>query len=328
MPKSSNQKLKLLYLKEIFETYTDEKHMINIKQIIDLLAEYGVKAERKSVYDDIECLKQFGLDIITVKSDSNYYYLCSRNFELPELKLLVDSVQSSKFLTVKKSASLIKKLESLCSNYEGAALQRQVFIANRIKNMNESIYLTIDKIHNAILSKSKISFKYVRYSISDKQVLKKDGAVYKISPYALMLEEQNYYLLGFDSESKIFKHFRVDKIIEINIIDEKSDGEDEFRKIDLGKYNKKFFSMFGGKEENVKLQIASDLLGVIIDRFGKNIIIMKTDDNHFETCVNIAVSPQFYGWIASFSGKIKIVSPENVVEDFLKHLEKVKNSYK
>ncbi len=321
MPKSRNQKLKLLCLKDILERYTDDDNKLSTKEIIDLLADYGISAERKSIYDDIECLKYYGLDIITEKTDSNRYFIGERTFELPELKLLVDSVQASKFLTVKKSDSLIKKIESLCSEKQGASLQRQVFVANRIKNMNESIYRTIDEIHNAILSNSKINFKYVTYSIDGKQVFRKNGDVYSISPFALLLEEENYYLIGYDSENEIFKHFRVDKIVEIKITNEQRDGINEFRKIDLAKYSKKFFSMFGGVEQSIKLRVDSDLIGVIIDRFGKNVFITNKNDDTFDVNINIAVSPQFFGWISSFSGKIKIVSPENVVTDFKNHLE-------
>ncbi len=321
MPKSPYQKLKLLHLKQILETETDEDHKLSTKQLIEKLAARGISAERKSLYDDIECLIDFGVDVIVEKTDSNYYFIGEREFELPELKLLVDSVQSSKFLTIKKSNSLIKKLESLCSSNQAAALQRQVFVADRVKNMNESIYRTIDNIQTAINSHNKIEFKYIKYSVSDKNVFKKDGAIYKISPYALMLSEQYYYLLGFDTESQMFKHYRVDKIFEINITDEKNDGEKEFEKIDIAKYEKRFFSMYGGNVEKVKLLAENDLTGVIIDKFGKNNIIMKVDQDHFQINVDIAVSPQFFGWLSSFSGRIKILSPESVKQEYKKHLE-------
>lgn len=328
MPKSRNQKLKLLYLKDILENETDENNKLTVKQIIEKLEDYGVRAERKSIYDDIDCLLQYGVDVIVEKSDSNYYFIGERNFELPELKLLVDSVQSSKFLTEKKSNSLIKKLESLCSQSQAISLNRQVFISDRIKTMNESIYLTIDEIQNAIQNKEKISFKYLSYSIGNKNIFKRDGKKYIISPYALMLEDQNYYLLGYDTNDKKFKHYRVDKIIGIEATTEPLDGQEEFKEINLPKYSKKFFSMFGGNVEKIKLQVDSDLIGVITDRFGKNIIIKKINDNNFEVIVEIAVSPQFYGWVTSFSGKIKIISPENTVTDFKNHLKKVAAFYK
>ncbi len=326
MPKSRNQKLKLLYIKEILEKYSDEENKLSVKDIIEKLELYGISAERKSIYDDIEYLIYFGVDIIVEKTDCNRYFIGERTFELPELKLLVDSVQSSKFLTIKKSNSLIKKLESLCSEKQGATLQRQVFVSNRIKNMNESIYITVDEIHNAILNNSKITFKYLTYSIDGKQVFRNNGELYKISPFALMLEDENYYLIGYDSSNQIFKHFRVDKITEIKTINENRDGENEFKKIDLGKYSKKFFSMFGGEEQNIKLRVNKELIGVIIDRFGKNIYITNKTDNEFDVNVDIAVSPQFFGWVASFSGKVKIVSPENVSENFKNYLKNIINS--
>ena len=327
MPKSRNQKLKLLYIKDFLEKHSDDDHKVSIKDIIEYLDKNGINAERKSVYDDIECLEYYGVDIITEKTTSNKYFIGSREFELPELKLLVDSVQSSKFLTESKSNQLIRKLESLCSDYQGAQLQRQVYVANRIKNMNESIYRVIDEIHSAIMNNSKITFKYAAYSFKGTQVMKKNGSPYLISPYALMLEDQNYYLLGYDEESCIFKHFRVDKIVDIVSVDERRNGEDEFKKIDLSKYSKKFFSMYGGDVEYIKLRVNSDLLGVIIDRFGKNIIVTNKTDETFDINVEIAVSPQFFGWITSFSGKINIVSPSNVVNDYKKYLENILKNY-
>lgn len=326
MSKSANQKLKLLYLKYILENYTDEDHKFSTKQLIELLDGYGIKAERKSLYNDIECLINFGVDIIIEKTDSNYYGIGERDFELPELKLLVDSVQASKFLTEKKSNSLIKKLESLCSNYQAKSLQRQVFVSGRIKNMNESIYKTIDDIHNAINSGKKIKFKYIKYTVSNKNVLKRDGSDYIISPYALMLDRENYYLLGYDSEFEQFKHYRVDKIINIEITEEKSDGKEAFEKIDLGKYGNSVFSMFGGKIEKVKLLVENDLIGVIIDKFGKDSIIFKTDENHSTINVDVAISNQFFGWLTSLSPSVKLISPQSTVNEFKEHLKNIQEN--
>lgn len=326
MPKSPNQKLKLLYLKQILETYTDEDHKLSTKELIKKLDSYGIKAERKSLYDDIECLINFGVDIIVEKSDSNYYAIGERKFELPELKLLVDSVQASKFLTEKKSNSLIKKLESLCSTHQATALQRQVIVSGRIKNMNESIYRTIDEIHNAISSRSKIKFKYIKYSISNKNVLKKDGEDYIISPFALMLNGENYYLLGYDSEFEKIKHYRVDKIFNIKITEEKSDGQEVFEKIDLSKYGNKMFSMFGGENTKVKLLVENDLIGVIADKFGKNNMFFKYDENHFTVNVDVAVSSQFYGWLTSLSPAVKLISPKKTVSDFKEYLKSVQEN--
>ena len=328
MPKSRNQKLKLLRLKDILEHYTDDDIKLSTKEIIEKLAEYDIQAERKSIYDDIDCLELYGLDIIKEKTDSNRYFVGSRTFELPELKLLVDSVQSSKFLTVKKSDELIKKLESLCSKNQAASLHRQVFVSNRIKNMNESIYFVIDEIHNAILNDNKIEFKYTTYSVDKVQTYKNNGAIYSVSPYALLLEEQNYYLLGFDSQSKIFKHFRVDKIADVKTSESKREGKEEFKSIDLAKYSKKFFSMFGGEEQNIKLQVNNELIGVVIERFGKNVFVTDKKDETFCVNIDVAVSQKFFGWISSFGGKINVVSPDNVVEEYKNYLQNILNFYK
>lgn len=327
MPKSRNQKLKLLYIKEMLEKETDENNKLTVKDIIDRLDDLDIKAERKSVYDDIEYLIYHGVDIICEKSNSNQYFVASREFELAEVKLLVDIVQSSKFLTEKKSNSLIKKIETLCSKHEAESLQRQVFVSNRVKNMNESIYITVDMIQNAISQGHKINFKYLNYSISDKKVLKKNGEPYIISPFALIYDEEKYYLLGYDSENEMFKHYRVDKIIDIVETDENNDGIDEFKNIDLGKYNKHIFSMFGGEVQKIKLDFDNSILGSIIDRFGKNLIFQKIDENTTRITCDVAVSNPFFGWLTSFGEKIKLVSPENVVNDYKQHLQKITKNY-
>ncbi|NLA87542.1 MAG: WYL domain-containing protein [Clostridiales bacterium] len=327
MPKSSNQKLKLLYLMKILQEKTDEHHALSVAELIAELGRYDIKAERKSIYDDLEALRFFGLDIESVRSKTTGYYLASKIFELPELKLLVDSVQSSKFVTHKKSMQLIRKIESLCSIYEGQSLQRQVYVANRIKTMNESIYYNVDSIHNGISDNKKISFQYFEYSVTKEKVLKRNGAHYLISPYALTWDDENYYMIGYDADAGMIKHYRVDKMMDILITEEKRDGQQYFRDLDIAVYSKKLFSMFSGEEETVRIEFVNRLIGVIIDRFGKDVIVVKSDEAHFVISVSVAVSHQFLAWVASFGDEAKILSPESVVNKMKQLMQSVQGMY-
>lgn len=323
MAKSPNQKLKLLYLMKILQEKTDENHRLTVPQLIEELNRYGISPERKSVYDDIDALRLFGLDIENAKGKNSGYYISSRTFELPELKLLVDSVQASKFITHKKSLELIKKLEGFASSYEAQLLQRQVFVANRIKTMNESIYYNIDAIHSAIAGNRQISYKYFEYDIKKERQYKHCGGRYRISPLALSWDDENYYMLGFDSEAGIIKHYRVDKMEGIEVTDTAREGLKEFETFDMAVYSKKVFSMFGGVEENVKLQFDNGLIGVVIDRFGKDVMVEPEDERHFIVRENLFVSQQFYGWLCSFGGKAKILAPKQVKDAFKQYVQSV-----
>ena len=325
--KGDNQKLKMLFLVKIFSEETDERHYLTIPEIISRLSSYGVNADRKTLYTDFEELRQFGLDIIAEKEGRyTFYYLASRDFELPELKLLVDSVQSAKFITDKKSNKLIGKLESLVSKHEAKQLQRQVVISGRIKTMNESIYYNVDKLHEAIGADRKIRFRYFQWNLKKEMELRKDGAKYCVSPWGLMWDDENYYLVGYESE--MIKHYRVDKMLKIEITDEKREGKDAFREFDMPKYTKSLFGMFGGHETGVTMIVENRLVGVIIDRFGKDIMIIPYDEGHFKTVVTVAVSPQFFGWIMSFGTGIKIISPENVVEKIKEEIRQLSEQYR
>lgn len=329
MAKGENQKQKLLYLLKIFMEETDSGHGLSMPDIIDLLGEYQVNAERKSVYDDINTLNDFGYDIRGEKVGKSFvYYMASRDFELPELKLLVDAVQSSKFVTQSKSNSLIKKLENLASVYEGKELHRQVYVANRTKTANEAIFYNVDYIQNAIAENKKIQFKYFQWNQRKEQELRHDGKSYLISPWALTWDDENYYMVGYDSEDGKIKHYRVDKMLKISVSDEKREGKELFKQFDMAVYSKKVFGMYGGKEETVSLLCDNSMAGVIIDRFGKDVAMRESDENHFIARVNVAISPQFFGWVCSLGGLVSIAAPENVVEAMKEELRKQINLYK
>lgn len=327
MAKSYNQKMKILYLMQAFMERTDETHVLSMQELIELLARYGIRAERKSIYDDIEALRVYGLDIIYKKEPPSGYYLASHNFELPELKLLVDVVQSSKFITERKSAELIKKLEGLTSRYEAQQLQRQVFVANRIKTMNESIYYNVDKIHGAILADVKITFRYFEWTVEKQMHLKKSGDEYCISPWALTWADENYYLIGYDEEADMVKHYRVDKMLSIEFTEEKRVGKEHFANFDTANFAKKTFGMFGGEEQELRLEFENRFVGVVIDRFGKDAAIRKSDETHFIVRVKVAVSPQFFGWLSGLGAGARIVSPQGVQQEYRKFLQELLNQY-
>ena len=326
--KGDNQKLKMLFLAKIFSEETDDNHSLTMPQIIDKLSACGVNADRKTLYLDFEELRHFGLDIIAVKEGREcFYHLGNRDFELPELKLLVDSVQSAKFITDKKSKELIKKLEALVSKHEGKQLHRQVVISGRIKTMNESIYYNVDKLHEAIGADAQIRFKYYQWKVEKKMELRKDGAWYQISPWGLMWDDENYYLVGYDAEDDKIKHYRVDKMLRISVTDKRREGKDAYKKFDLPRYTKSLFGMYGGEETKVTIEAENSMVGVLIDRFGKDIFIAPVDKDHFRTTVNVAVSNQFLGWIMALGDGIKIVSPDSVVEQMRAEIRRLTEQY-
>lgn len=327
--KGENQKLKMLYLVQIFSRETDDTHKLTMPEIISKLAAEGVNADRKTLYQDFEELRRFGLDIIAEKEGRNYYYyLGSRDFELPELKLLVDSVQSAKFITDKKSKQLIKKLESLVSKYEGSQLHRQVIIAGRVKTMNESIYYNVDKIHAAIGADKQIRYKYFDWNIRKEMEPRYDGMWYQLSPWALMWDDEKYYLVAYDSKHEAIIHYRVDKMTQIGVLDEKREGHDAFGKFNIAHYTNTLFGMYAGDETKVTIEAENRIVSVFIDRFGKDIIIAPVDDGHFRTTVTVAVSKQFFGWIMAIDGDVKVVAPDGVVKQMRAEIERLAEKYK
>lgn len=248
MAQGENQRLKMLYLVKIFSEETDDEHGLSLKEIASRLNSYGVTADRKTLYNDFENLRTFGYDIITEQKGRDLlYHMGKRTFELPELKLLVDSVQSAKFLTEKKSNQLIKKIESLGSIYDAKHLQRQVLISGRIKTMNESIYYSVDILHEAISRNKQVRFHYYQWNVQKRMELRKNGMWYQVSPWGLMWDDENYYLVAFDAEDQKIKHYRVDKMLHISISSDDRIGNNQFKEFNLPKYTKSLFGMYGGE---------------------------------------------------------------------------------
>lgn len=315
MAKGKHQKLKLLYLMKIFMEETDDEHGLSRQDLINRLNACGITADRKTLYSDFEELRTFGIDIITEHEGNDWtYHIGEREFELPELKLLVDSVQSAKFITERKSRDLIKKLENLVSRHEAKQLHRQVLISGRVKTMNESIYYNVDKLHTAINADSRIRFQYFQWNVKKEMVLRHDGAWYNVSPWALVWDNENYYLIGYDSTSGQLRHYRVDKMLKISSTDEKRQGEEAFSRIDIPSYSRQLFGMYGGEETRVSLEAADHMAGILIDRFGQNIRIIPGETGTFTAYISVAVSPQFLGWVFSLGRDVRITGPAKVVQ--------------
>ena len=328
MARSAYQKLKPLYIMNYLLQNSDEDHLVSMSQLIEHLAAHGIPSERKSVYDDIEALRVFGLDIVQGGSGKNAgYYIANRSFELPELKLLVDSVQSSKFITHKKTATLIKKIETLASIHEAQLLNRQVFVKNRIKTMNESIYYNIDAIQSGISQNKKIQFKYFEYTVQKTRHYRKDGAFYVVSPFAMTWDDENYYLVAFDSQAGIIKHYRVDKMTEISSTEEDRDGLDAYQALDMAVYARKVFGMFSGEEESVQLRFENHLVGAVLDRLGQEVFIIADGDDHFTVRADVVVSPQIFAWVTGFGAAAQIIGPDDVVEKMRQHINSVAALY-
>ena len=329
MAKGKNQKLKLLYLAKILKEKTDEDHGITMPQLIEELAKYGVDGERKTLYEDLRLLEEFGYEVNADRDGARTcYHLVGREFEVPELKLLVDAIQASRFITERKSNALIRKLERQLSEHQAKLLHREVFVADRIKSMNESIYYGIDTIHSAMNNNHKIKFHYFRWNVEGKQELGHGGAFYCVSPWGLTWDNQNYYLIAYDSEWNQLRHYRVDKMKDISELeDEKREGANVFAEQNKEVYTEKRFKMYNGDIQRVKLKCKNYLANVIVDQFGTKDRMWPLDEDYFTINVDVAVSPQFFGWVLALGKDIEIVEPDSVVEEMKKYLDEIRALY-
>lgn len=334
MPKSPQQKARILHLQQILLQETDEEHGITLSQLIARLESRGIAAERKTLYDDLQTLELFGLDLLrTREKNQTYYRVMSRTFELPEVKLLIDAVESSKFITREKSSDLIQKMESLVSEHEAGQLNRHIFVANRVKTMNKGIYYTVDAIHDAINADCRISFQLTErvpdFNKAQKfqTRLRRDGKRYSVSPWELTWNDGNYYLVGFDAESRCIRHYRVDRMAQLTQLETSREGLDAFRIFDIGSYTKKVFNMFGGEEHRVQLCFANYLMDAVLERFGEDVYLRPASDTQFLIAADVLVSPQFFSWIFGFGESAKICGPESVIEGFLEWMDKTRATY-
>lgn len=330
MARGENQKLKLAYLTRIMLEKTDEEHGLTLAQIIAELEARGVTAERKSLYNDFADLTdKLGIEIIKEQSGRDVlYHVASREFELAEVKLLIDAIQSSKFITEKKSRDLIKKMKSFVSEHQASQLSRQVYVQGRAKTMNESIYYNVDDLHKAIGENKKISFKYYRWNVQKKLEERNHGIVFTVSPWALTWDDENYYLVAFDDYDQKIKHYRVDKMKQIELLDEKRAGKEEFKGFDMAAYSKMNFGMYNGRKETVKFEFNNYMVGVFLDRFGKDISIREIDEKNSETRVEVAISPQFFAWVMSLGDEVKLTGSDAVVEEMKTYVQEFLDRYK
>lgn len=333
MAKSANQKLKLLYLVDILTEESDEEHPLSVADLIERLQRRDIAAERKSIYDDMESLAGYGLDVVTVKGRSNAYFLGERDFQLAEVKLLVDAVQSAKFLTEGKSRELIKKICRLAGRHQGGLLQRQVQVQGRAKTFNERTYYNVDAVHTAMAEDRKIQYYYSEWATDPaspkaySRKLRRGGAAYQVSPWTLVWDDEFYYLLAYDEAAGIIKHYRVDKMEKISILKEKREGRQIFDQLDMVGFSKRMFGMYGGTEENVRMRMHNSLIGVVLDRFGTDVIIHKSAEEYFTFTAKVVVSPQFFSWLFGFGSKAQVLAPENVVQQAKQNAQELQNLY-
>lgn len=324
MANQKGKKLGLLYLKDYLEKQSDEYNPVTMKDIKDMLAEHDIISDRKTIYTDLKTLSEdYGLDLIKA---GYRYYVASRDFELEEIKLLIDMVLSSNFITEKKTKKLIEKLENQVSVHEGKKLNRRIYVRKN-KTNNENVYLNIDKISEAINSNRKILFQYFSYNIQKQKELRHEGKIHKISPYALIWVDQNYYMLGYDTEYREMRHYRVDRMTNISLSDEYRQGKKLFEKTDMSVYTNKVFYMFTGDETEVKFRCKNNVIDAIMDRFGDEIIIVPDADGYFTFSTEVVVSPQFFAWLSAFGTDVEVVHPRSVRKKIYNHFTSIADMY-
>ena len=322
MAKKSNQKVKLLVLAWQLLKKGDEDHPISTPALIQDLEREGIPAERKSIYTDMETLRDFGLDVQLRKGKAGGWFIGQREFELPELKLLVDAVQSSRFISRKKSQALIGKLEGLTSEHQARQLRRQVYVDRRVKTENESVYYAIDKLHTAIAGGRAVSFRYFDYNVAKEKVFRREGKRYTVSPYGLIWSDENYYLVGWDHGELELRHYRVDKTAELIITGLPREGDESCKSFDLAEYGRKHFHMFSGREAKVRLRCENRFVNVMLDRFGQEAMLIPDGPGHLTLTVEAVVSPQFYGWLFGLGEQVELTAPDWAVEEYRERLHK------
>lgn len=319
MARSANQKLKLFYLLDILSKETDENHTLGISDLSEMLYHYGISAERKALYNDIATLCDYGY---AIEKSGRGYYLAERDYELAELKTLVDIIQSSSFLTAKKCAAITKKLYKHTSRYGAAELDRQVHTTSS-RTPNEKIFYIVDAIHRAIRDDKKITFSYFRYNNKKELVEKTKGYVYTVSPFSLLFDNENYYLIGFFEECGEVRHYRVDRMQNVCILEESRSAESRKNAPDMSRYDSKSFGMFGGNETLVTLHCDGSMAGAIIDRFGEEPTFILHSDGSFDITTRVFVSPQFFGWLAGLGKNVNIKAPESTKAEYKNYLKEI-----
>ena len=308
-----------LILFKYFWKTTDEAHPVSLADISAHLKEHGITADPRTLRSDIEQLVEFGVDIVKDRRVQNLYHVATRHLEAPEVKLLIDAVQSARFITPRKSKALVKRLSSFVAPGDTALLKRHLYIDSRSKATNESIYLNVDRIQTAITERKKISFCYFDYSPSKERVLRHGGQVYSVSPFAMLWNNDTYYLVGFHDHRQQIAKFRVDRIVQMEVTDETAVRKP--KDFDVSEFFAQEFSMLNGEECAVTLLCENILMNSIIDRFGEDVPTQIVDENHFGVETTVNLSSNFYGWVFASGGKMKITAPQEAVDGFQRMLE-------
>lgn len=316
MAKKSNQKAKLLVLHQLLLKKGDEDRPITTPELIEALNREGIPAERKSIYTDMEVLRDFGLDVQLRKGRNGGWFVGERDFELPELKLLVDAVQSSRFISRKKSEALIRKLSALTSERQARQLRRQVYVDRRVKTDNESVYYAIDSIHTAIAGKKLVTFRYFDYNARKEKVFRREGKPYRVTPFGLIWSDENYYMVGWEQGGTEMRHYRVDRMSNLTVLGIAGDTPRGYEDFDIAEYGQRHFHMFSGKEAKVRLRCAGRFVNVMLDRFGQEAMLIPDGEDHFVLTVDAVVSPQFYGWLFGLGDGVELTAPDWAVEEY------------
>ena len=321
MSEEKNKKGRLLALQQYFYRYTDEAHPASTAELIAAMEKQGYKANRKTIKDDIDILVAFDIDIVTNVSKGNSFFMGTRQFEVPELKLLVDAVSSSRFISAGKSENLINKISSLGSVYQKEQIVPRIYTADRIKTDNPQLYYVIDKLIEAVQTKRQVRFQYTEYDADKNKILRNDGEIYVNSPYGCLWNDDFYYLVGYSEKHEKVVTFRVDRIIELEILDEAAWPEPE--NFMMADYARKIIEMYDGEEQEVELICDNELMKSVIDRFGENIHTERINDDQFKATVTVAASKTFYAWCFRFAGQMKIAGPRKVKKQYLAMAKKI-----
>ena len=324
MPKSDNQKLKIFYILDYLQKNSHPDHPVRASELIAMLEKYDIRCERKTVYSDIAALQDYGVDIVSIPGKSGGYYIASRNFELPELKLLIDAVQSSRFLTEKKSRELIEKLCRECSVHEAKLVRRDVLVSGRVKSMNETIYYNVDAIQEAIGQNVQITFRYFDWNLDGSRKYREK--TYAASPYGLCQDNENCYLLAYSDRHGITS-YRVDRMADIRLSDESRIPCPELTGKNLVEHANRLFQMFSGEANDVKMRFHRSLVNVVVDRFGRETMLIPDGEDHFVFTTKVAVSPLFLSWVIGFGSKAKILHPQSVADQCMALCREVLNQY-
>ncbi len=322
------QKLRMLYIYSILREMTDEDHILSASELGNILKRrYNMEADRRSLYSDIDTLREWGVDIVIRKGKDHGYFIGEREFEIPELRMLVDAVQVSKSITEKKSGELIEKLIGFVGEPQRKLLEKQIILYNRPKAKNETVFYVTDSIHSAMYENRQITFQYVEWTVRKEYRFRRDGARYRVSPWVLIWDDENYYLIAYEKESDMLRHYRVDKIMNLEIEPEPREGKNLARNFDPAVFEKKTFGMFSGEDVRVTLICDNRFAGVIIDRFGVDSTLIPAGEDRFTVRVQVTVSPQFFGWLTALGSGIQILRPEKTRQEYLDYMRHALERY-